>query len=316
MTRPRFLCLLPWACLAGCAAFGPATYADRPESFKVEPQQSTKIDPAAMKIPVRAVVIGSRLHQALGEAQIFKEVVLCDRFTDVAKQRGDVTFEVVLTGLPRSKHREIVTSDAVCTLAIDGENYSVTQGVKVTIEGFYFRENFPPDVRLRCQEAATRPLVAKLSQDGNGVWSLVTRSPERAIVCANDAERRGYESLRAGDSQGATRSFNLQYRIATQTDWKDWHMTNEKKTPCAKHFTSWAYYNLACAAAKSEALDLAITNLGKAVDIGFLDVAGAEHIANDPDLAPLREDPRFRALLARRAGGADSPSPKKVAEVQ
>lgn len=57
-----------------------------------------------------------------------------------------------------------------------------------------------------------------------------------------------------------------------------------------------AYYNMACAYARLKQADKAFEMLGKAVDEGFNRRAGFE---TDEDLAPLRSDPRFAALLKR-----------------
>jgi tetratricopeptide (TPR) repeat protein len=57
-----------------------------------------------------------------------------------------------------------------------------------------------------------------------------------------------------------------------------------------------AWYNLGCAYARVDKDDQALTALGHAVDEGF---ATRENLAGDPDLAPLRSDPRFAELLNR-----------------
>jgi tetratricopeptide (TPR) repeat protein len=57
-----------------------------------------------------------------------------------------------------------------------------------------------------------------------------------------------------------------------------------------------AYYNLACAYARLKNIDKAFEMLGKAVDEGYTTRASFE---TDTDLAVLRSDPRFNALLNR-----------------
>lgn len=57
----------------------------------------------------------------------------------------------------------------------------------------------------------------------------------------------------------------------------------------------WAHYNLACIRAIQGRNDDAIDELTKAVHSGFNDVRWA---ARDGDLKPLRDDPRFKRLLA------------------
>lgn len=59
-----------------------------------------------------------------------------------------------------------------------------------------------------------------------------------------------------------------------------------------------AHYNLACSLALTGDADGAFDALGRAVDLGYEDGA---LLADDPDLAPLRADPRFAALVQRLA---------------
>ena len=64
-------------------------------------------------------------------------------------------------------------------------------------------------------------------------------------------------------------------------------------------------YNLACALARAGSRRAALEALEKAVELGFADAAG---MAADADLATLREEPRFVALLAAlRAGPGPAP---------
>lgn len=63
-----------------------------------------------------------------------------------------------------------------------------------------------------------------------------------------------------------------------------------------------AWYNLACTYARWGKLDQAIEHLRRAVELGFDD---AGHMEQDPDLESLRQDPRYRELIARlRARGS------------
>lgn len=57
-----------------------------------------------------------------------------------------------------------------------------------------------------------------------------------------------------------------------------------------------AYYNLACAHARLGHTDAALENLGRAIDAGF---TNRRTMSEDPDLASVRSDPRFVALLER-----------------
>ena len=53
-------------------------------------------------------------------------------------------------------------------------------------------------------------------------------------------------------------------------------------------------YNLACSLSLTGATDAAFEVLADAVRHGYRD---AGHLRRDPDLSPIRDDPRFRAIL-------------------
>lgn len=53
-------------------------------------------------------------------------------------------------------------------------------------------------------------------------------------------------------------------------------------------------YNIACTLAQLGRTDEALDALGRAIELGFDDLA---HLRHDPDLAPLRETDRFQAIL-------------------
>jgi TolB-like protein/tetratricopeptide (TPR) repeat protein len=55
-------------------------------------------------------------------------------------------------------------------------------------------------------------------------------------------------------------------------------------------------YNIACAYAQVGKIEKSFDNLRNAIEHGF---SHKEWVENDPDLAPLRSDPRFQELLAR-----------------
>lgn len=55
-----------------------------------------------------------------------------------------------------------------------------------------------------------------------------------------------------------------------------------------------ARYNLACAHARLGEIDAAQASIQESIGVGFVDFF---HLLRDPDLAPLRDDPRFRAVL-------------------
>lgn len=67
-------------------------------------------------------------------------------------------------------------------------------------------------------------------------------------------------------------------------------------------------YNGACVQSRLGDLDRAFELLNRAIDRGFGDLGSA---AGDPDLAPLRDDPRWRHVRARLAG-TRSPADRRV----
>lgn len=62
---------------------------------------------------------------------------------------------------------------------------------------------------------------------------------------------------------------------------------------------STAHYNLACSLALVERPGEALDELERSVDLGYDDAA---HLVADEDLASLRSEPRFRALVERLGG--------------
>jgi hypothetical protein len=57
-------------------------------------------------------------------------------------------------------------------------------------------------------------------------------------------------------------------------------------------------YNSACVRAQEGEIDRAFEDLAYAIDHDG-DFASPEQLSSDPDLAPLRADPRFDALLQK-----------------
>lgn len=58
-----------------------------------------------------------------------------------------------------------------------------------------------------------------------------------------------------------------------------------------------AHYNLACSLSLAGELDAAFEALERALALGYKDL---DFLGKDPDLATLRRDRRFRALIARQ----------------
>ena len=56
------------------------------------------------------------------------------------------------------------------------------------------------------------------------------------------------------------------------------------------------WYNLACSFSLTGKIDEAFNALGRSFSMGYDDF---EHLSADPDLEPLRRDPRYQELMAR-----------------
>lgn len=67
------------------------------------------------------------------------------------------------------------------------------------------------------------------------------------------------------------------------------------------------HFNAACVKSQTGDLDAAFSHLNRAIDLGFADLGSA---GGDPDLAPLRDDPRWRAVRARLAA-KDAPASRR-----
>jgi tetratricopeptide (TPR) repeat protein len=66
-----------------------------------------------------------------------------------------------------------------------------------------------------------------------------------------------------------------------------------------------AYYNLACSYCLLGQNDDGLTALERAVSLGYRDVV---HMMKDPDLAPIRQDTRFRNIMSRIIAGSPANS--------
>ncbi len=121
--------------------------------------------------------------------------------------------------------------------------------------------------------------VAQLKAFGAVSWEhLLELSAERVLENQDDGQgyhRMGWANLRLGRYADAVDAFEAQNETGFSTD--------------------TATYNLACSYALMGEADPAFKWLYAAMDEGFLD---AEHLVNDPDLANLHGDPRFKQIAA------------------
>ncbi|MFG0317955.1 MAG: TPR end-of-group domain-containing protein, partial [Planctomycetota bacterium JB042] len=156
----------------------------------------------------------------------------------------------------------------------------------------------PIDAKIRTLESiATRRL-----RSAEGLKPAVALAPEllgaQAEGAADDLERAFMYRL----NEAMDTFFELGYHHQQLDDYVRAELEYRKITerPEAVRVKSWAYYNLACIRAIEGRTEDAIAEMGRAVDSGFTDVSWARR---DGDLASIRTDPRFHAILRRAEGG-------------
>jgi Flp pilus assembly protein TadD len=115
-----------------------------------------------------------------------------------------------------------------------------------------------------------------------------------ALGKPREAEREIRESLRADPRNAEARS-NLGAALLAQGRVGEAEAALREALGIDPKHTN-ALYNLACVAAHRDDRDEAFRMLDRLTALGYRDAA---HLRSDPDLASLRDDPRFRALLAR-----------------
>lgn len=136
------------------------------------------------------------------------------------------------------------------------------------------------------------PLTARAQRSANAGDFVAAARHQRRHLDRRPRDAQGWYDLgwyvrNAGDTPGAieawTRSRDL-YRARIDS------MLRDDPT------LSSVWYNLACCEALVGDAEAAIDALDRAVALGW---ANARHAERDPDLALVRADPRFVALLAR-----------------
>lgn len=108
-------------------------------------------------------------------------------------------------------------------------------------------------------------------------WSQVldsTATRPTSALSGRELEARGLALMALEQHERATQEFEEQL--------------------ARNHAADRALYNLACTSALQEQTERALNYLERAIDRGFAAAAGME---DDPDLARLRDEPRFRRLL-------------------
>jgi tetratricopeptide (TPR) repeat protein len=126
----------------------------------------------------------------------------------------------------------------------------------------------------RAPETSTRRLRAQSQRDFELEFfgKILERDPYYA------------DALRVHGNNLAARG---QYNRALQLDRRLVRLQPEKPIP---------WYNLACTYAMLGMLEPAFSALERALELGYRHY---DHMARDPDLKPLRRDPRFGRLLMR-----------------
>jgi tetratricopeptide (TPR) repeat protein len=134
-------------------------------------------------------------------------------------------------------------------------------------------EEYRPD-DARTPETSTRRLRAQSQRDFELEFfgKILERDPYHA------------DALRVHGNNLAARG---QYNRALQVDRRLVRLQPEKPIP---------WYNLACTYSMLGMLQPAFDALERALALGYRHF---EHMARDPDLKPLRRDPRFGRLLMR-----------------
>lgn len=123
----------------------------------------------------------------------------------------------------------------------------------------------------------------------------------QSILGVNDLKRR----VTKGDYEGIVAqrvleriwthtSFYMARDLLAQKRYRD-AMTSLSVAVDIRDDSSFAWYNLACAAARSGSKKRALEALEKAIALGFRDAA---HIASDEDLESIRKDPKYIELMA------------------
>ncbi len=155
----------------------------------------------------------------------------------------------------------------------------------------------PIDAKIRTLEA----IAVRRLRSAEGLRPAITartEGPGGDDGAADDLERAYMYRL----NEAMDTFFELGYHHQQLDDYVRAELEYRKITerPEAVRGKSWAYYNLACIRAIQGRTEEAIAEMGRAVDSGFTDVSWARR---DGDLASVRTDPRFHAILRRAEGG-------------
>ncbi|MBD3257980.1 redoxin domain-containing protein [candidate division GN15 bacterium] len=132
--------------------------------------------------------------------------------------------------------------------------------------------------QLTLAALATMALVVLTGCGGedSAKLELPTRYAPETIEEYSSLANQGYDALAAGELDSALAFFARQGEVIPGD--------------------IWSHYNSACAYARTGNIDSAFASLEKAVDNGWDKV---DHLGYDTDMDPLRDDPRFEAIVRR-----------------
>lgn len=128
--------------------------------------------------------------------------------------------------------------------------------------------------------------------------------PPRAAETARGAIDAGLTLFEQGDAAAALAEF----RRALTLPGSGLKRYRDKPPGLSDGEAQACYYNSACAHARLGEIDAAFDALTAAVNAGYNDSQARATLESDPDLAPLRNDPRFGQVMsgvqaARKKGG-------------
>jgi serine/threonine protein kinase/tetratricopeptide (TPR) repeat protein len=120
-------------------------------------------------------------------------------------------------------------------------------------------------------------------------WTDEQRRPllERALE-----RTRAYVSRHPESSRAYYLGSGMLFELGRREEGLDWVERALRVDP----LDSFAHYNVACTLALAGERKRAIDHIERALELGF---AGLKWLDSDPDLIPVRDDPRFRAAIER-----------------
>jgi hypothetical protein len=195
-------------------------------------------------------------------------------------------------------------------LAADFQDLLDTSAARRKAEEIRASEDYEKTLRLRERlEKRDRQLIDKARQVLETALSPSAEAPLPRIVAELEIDRLKKEVRKHGRSEEGLAAERVLQTILGQVGFYMPRLLIEHKEHARAALSYQValaiepdnprlWYNLACARALAGDPKSALEALEKAEDAGF---EQADHLRRDPDLASLREHPRFQALLDRLA---------------